>query len=184
MLKKGDKGPEVKELQEALNEDLPPHRKLREDGDFGAKTHEAVVEFQKKKGLPGTGIVDGKTKEELLKKKHPQGEVVISGKPLPPVPRQVLTEILQNASLHSAVVTSVERSPYDKARVMYENIKSKGLAYNYKLYAAAGDAVVKVYEENPGKSREDVIRLMEAKVKELGPSKVSKHCSTSHYVFD
>jgi len=37
---------------------------------------------------------------------------------------------------------------------------------------------------NKDKSRDDVIDLMEQKIKELGPEKVSKHCSDTHFVID
>jgi hypothetical protein len=52
------------------------------------------------------------------------------------------------------------------------------------IYKEPGQKVVKVYQANPSKSRVEVIALMEAKIRELGPTTVSKHCSTTHYVFD
>ena len=58
----GDRGQQVKKLQEALNargEDLDP------DGIFGASTHSAVVAFQAKQGLTPDGIVGPKTRAAL-----------------------------------------------------------------------------------------------------------------------
>lgn len=49
MLKRGDTGPSVKDLQFYL--------KIRGDGDFGPKTEAAVMAFQKAKGLKVDGIV-------------------------------------------------------------------------------------------------------------------------------
>lgn len=49
MLKRGDKGKSVRELQFYL--------KVRVDGDFGPKTEQAVMTFQKAKGLKVDGIV-------------------------------------------------------------------------------------------------------------------------------
>lgn len=49
MLKRGDKGPSVKDLQFYL--------KIRRDGDFGPATEKAVRAFQKAKGLKVDGLV-------------------------------------------------------------------------------------------------------------------------------
>lgn len=58
-LKKGSKGNSVAILQTLLNIDV--------DGDFGPKTKEAVIQFQKAHNLKPDGIVGPKTWEELLK---------------------------------------------------------------------------------------------------------------------
>lgn len=58
---KGDKGSEVKKIQQALlqmGEILP---KYGTDGDFGSETLAAVKNFQKKNNLPVTGQVDSTT---------------------------------------------------------------------------------------------------------------------------
>lgn len=57
ILKKGNKGEDVKTLQKAL--------KLTADGYFGSKTESAVKDFQKSKGLVADGIVGSKTWEAL-----------------------------------------------------------------------------------------------------------------------
>ncbi|MEX2264963.1 MAG: hypothetical protein WD696_23615 [Bryobacteraceae bacterium] len=80
--------------------------------------------------------------------------------------------------------TSVSRTPADQARVMYENCVSKGVQFNKNMYAAAGDKVVDVYAGNKDKPRATVIQLMLAKILEIGPAKVSKHISDTHYTFD
>ena len=49
ILKKGDKGEEVKKLQTLLG--------VTADGDFGNKTDEAVKQFQKDNGLVVDGIL-------------------------------------------------------------------------------------------------------------------------------
>ena len=49
ILKIGDKGNKVKELQDLLN--------ITQDGDFGPKTERAVKEFQKNNGLISDGVV-------------------------------------------------------------------------------------------------------------------------------
>lgn len=57
MLKIGNKGEEVKRLQEALG--------INNDGIFGKQTEEAVKLFQKKNGLEVDGIVGDKTWADL-----------------------------------------------------------------------------------------------------------------------
>ncbi len=53
-LREGDTGPEVEELQKALN---AKGAALKEDGDFGPATESAVIAFQKAVGLNADGIV-------------------------------------------------------------------------------------------------------------------------------
>lgn len=57
LLKKGDKGENVKILQKALG--------IESDGDFGPKTETAVKEFQKKNGLYADGLVGNATQKAL-----------------------------------------------------------------------------------------------------------------------
>lgn len=58
-LQEGSVGPEVKQLQQSLQQQgLNPGST---DGVFGAGTKAAVIAFQKSKGIEGNGIVDAKT---------------------------------------------------------------------------------------------------------------------------
>ncbi|MBL9031151.1 MAG: carboxypeptidase regulatory-like domain-containing protein [Phycisphaerae bacterium] len=97
---------------------------------------------------------------------------------------RVLKEILKAAGLKSAKITSGSRDAYNQARVMYDNIVEHGVDHQKNLYAAAGDKVIDVYVANKDKSREEIIEAMKAKVIELGPSTVSKHCSDDYDVID
>ena len=56
----GAKGSSVQKIQEALNIDA--------DGSFGPGTDAAVKAFQKKEGMPVTGIVDEETYRRILMK--------------------------------------------------------------------------------------------------------------------
>lgn len=58
----GDRGQQVKRLQEALN---AQGESLDADGVFGPGTHAAVVSFQARHGLTPDGIVGSKTKAAL-----------------------------------------------------------------------------------------------------------------------
>jgi RNA polymerase sigma factor (sigma-70 family) len=64
-LKSGSKGPQVSALQQLLNAKLKPSPELTVDGDFGPLTEQAVKDFQKKKKLETTGVVDDKTADAL-----------------------------------------------------------------------------------------------------------------------
>ncbi|MFA5925149.1 MAG: peptidoglycan-binding protein [Methylococcaceae bacterium] len=58
----GDRGPEVRELQEKLNQ---TGTGLKIDGEFGPLTHAAVVAFQAGHGLRPDGVVGPKTRAAL-----------------------------------------------------------------------------------------------------------------------
>lgn len=161
--------------------------KMVQMGACGPDTIAAIRDFQRRvlKMANPDGRVDpnGKTLAKLSEA-APVAAVVVSGVEIAEPAKRVLVDILKAAGLTSAKVTSGVRTAADQARVMYENIASKGVDFNYKLYGVNGDKVVKVYADNPGKPKDAVIALMQAKIVELGPSKVSKHCSDTHYVFD
>lgn len=65
-VRKGDRGPIVKEIQQRLLKlgfNIGP---THADGNFGQKTEEAVKKFQARYGLKATGVVDSKTYEKLI----------------------------------------------------------------------------------------------------------------------
>ena len=62
-IKYGNKGSEVKTLQEALNKTAPYG--LKPDGIFGAKTEAAVRDYQRRQGLSIDGIAGPKTWSKL-----------------------------------------------------------------------------------------------------------------------
>ena len=101
---------------------------------------------------------------------------------------QVLEDILQAAGLSSAVISSTSRTPTDQARVMFNNIVSKGVAAQKKLYAAAGDAVIDEYvkAKKAKKTPTEIKAAMEAKIIAIGPTKVSHHAADPNIlcVFD
>jgi len=65
LVKKGDVGPEVTKVQEALV-DRGISVVGEVDGAFGGKTEAGIQEFQGTVGLPRTGVMDFKTNEALL----------------------------------------------------------------------------------------------------------------------
>ncbi len=58
VLRFGDRGPDVRQLQEVLNS---KGANLGIDGDFGEKTQDAVKAFQQQNGLKADGVVGPKT---------------------------------------------------------------------------------------------------------------------------
>jgi peptidoglycan hydrolase-like protein with peptidoglycan-binding domain len=62
-LKRNDKGKGVKAVQEWLT---LHHNHVSTDGDFGPATEAAVIQFQKKRKLGGTGVVDEATWKKLV----------------------------------------------------------------------------------------------------------------------
>ncbi|MDF2504588.1 L,D-transpeptidase family protein [Clostridium sp.] len=82
VLKAGDKGDDVKDIQKKLNKF---GYTVGEDGDFGEQTVYAVMDFQHKHGLTTSGIVLGDTLNDLKKDPTPdvmyqaQAQAVFSG---------------------------------------------------------------------------------------------------------
>ncbi|MFK5912878.1 MAG: TIGR02594 family protein [Woeseiaceae bacterium] len=60
-IRKGNQSQLVTRLQILLNQNLTPSPKLVPDGDFGKKTYDVVVQFQKLKNLKTDGVVGDKT---------------------------------------------------------------------------------------------------------------------------
>ena len=92
----------------------------------------------------------------------------------------LLKQIGAESGNSKIMITSTARTPNDQARIMFDNCTKLGIASQYKLYGHNGDKIIKVYEEETtGKQfkRDDVISKMEQKIREIGPSKVSKHCA-------
>lgn len=69
-LRKGDTGPQVKALQQALCDLGWSFPKYGVDGDFGAETEANVKGFQRISGLPVTGVVDQATRDKLAAATH------------------------------------------------------------------------------------------------------------------
>lgn len=66
ILKKGCKGKDVESMQAILIEKGYNCGKSMADGDFGANTEKAVINFQTDKNLECTGICDAKTWKQLI----------------------------------------------------------------------------------------------------------------------
>jgi len=66
VLKLGSRGDDVRRLQRLLNLHLDADEQLKVDGNFGPKTREAVLDFQKGEGLKPDGVVGRDTWFSLI----------------------------------------------------------------------------------------------------------------------
>ncbi len=93
----------------------------------------------------------------------------------------VVKQLLREAGEANALITSVQRSPEDQARVMFENL----IHGKYIKYKAAGQSVVDVYNAlTDGLTQEEIIAqstsiqsAMLEQIYSVGPTNVSHHCS-------
>ena len=105
----------------------------------------------------------------------------------------LVKRLLRESGQGRAVITSTSRLPSEQARAMFDNL-FRGTSPNY---AAPGLQVVKVYRtltrgltlSKISARRDAIVNAMEAKILEVGPNNVSKHCNTeqgyaSYQVFD
>ncbi|PWW30739.1 hypothetical protein [Chryseobacterium sp. AG844] len=90
----------------------------------------------------------------------------------------ILREVGEKTKNYLITITSTARDPYNQARVMYDNIVKKGMKEQRNIYKASGQKVLDIYDnaKAKGKNKQEIIKEMEAKIKELGPKTVSKHC--------
>lgn len=90
--------------------------------------------------------------------------------PLHPKWHDLLSTVLNNAGIYKPVyISSTYRNAHDQARIMYENIQTKGLSSQKKLYNLQYDLVLNEYETAPSPlNKEGKISLMENKIKNLG----------------
>lgn len=182
---------DVRHVQDMLNRcvsKLAPMGPVTVSGQCDSKTVLLIEEFQRRvvrTPMPD-GRVDpgGRTLALLIGAPTTGVEPVLSGTPLPVAAAKVLRETLASAGVASARVSSVSRAPAQQARIMYDSCVAKGAAFNKRMYAKAGDKVVDVYTANKDEPREAVIKLMLAKIAEVGPEQMSRHVSETHYTFD
>ena len=74
-VQQGSQGADVRRLQILLNDKLIPRPHLRVDGDFGARTHAAVLAFQAQERLKVDGVVGERTWAALGQKAPTNAEL-------------------------------------------------------------------------------------------------------------
>ena len=175
----GDNLPEDVEMVRSL---------LAEHGLINLDVETAIEQFQRSAlGMESPdGRVDpgGRTWRALTGSSEGLVEPTLHGLPLDEPAAEILRRILTESGHSSAKITSVQRTPADQARIMYENIAAHGVAAQKNLYAEPGREVIDVFASMPNSPRDEVIAAMLEKIEEIGPERVSNHCSTSRWVFD
>lgn len=91
---------------------------------------------------------------------------------------------LRASGTPTAMITSTVRSPEDQARAMFDNLLRTGVAAQLDIYAAPGDAVIRVYQRaTSGLTRGQILSMsssiqseMTTEIYSQGPSNVSRHC--------
>jgi len=91
----------------------------------------------------------------------------------------VLQDALKKSDNSSTTISSTARTPADQARIMYNNLKTAGVAEQKRLYGKFGDQVIDVYESSTiaGKTKDQILQDMVSKINNIGPTNVSKHLS-------
>jgi peptidoglycan hydrolase-like protein with peptidoglycan-binding domain len=92
MLRRGDRGSDVSDLQDMLNARPMIEPKLNVDGVFGKKTDAAVRQFQKTEHLSVDGIVGPRTWGALLNSPSPKPKPTPNGD-LPPAPNPMAQRV-------------------------------------------------------------------------------------------
>jgi hypothetical protein len=96
-----------------------------------------------------------------------------------PYSLSVLEDVLATAGLRKALISSTSRDPADQARVMYDNLEQHGADHQRKLYARGGRMVIDEYVrcKGEGMSASQIRANMERRIREIGPTRVSRHAS-------
>lgn len=92
-----------------------------------------------------------------------------------------LSRDMKRSDVDEMVITRTVSTPFEQARIMYDNIETKGIKNQQKLYGPNGDKVIDVYMKlkRQGKNRKEVIKTMNMEINRLGPRMVSRHCLKS-----
>ncbi|ASA56957.1 peptidoglycan-binding domain-containing protein [Vibrio gazogenes] len=198
--KKGDKGDEVKLIQEALLKLGFDLGTAGADGDFGNGTKSKIELFQNSyepkndvhpdykigsaDGIVGKNsikaldeaLVDGwKYEFEVIvtyKANIPENKRVVSDKSI-----ELIKRAFENVKVRQAVITSTLRTPEEQAQIMYRNAKIN-FEKQYRMYRWVGKSVLDVYKNNQHSS--NTVELMKNKIIEQlsEGNKTSKHCTT------
>lgn len=95
----------------------------------------------------------------------------------------VIKEILAAAGETGCTINSTARTPESQANAMYVNLEKPDQTVQMQkdLYKGPGEKVIDIYVASKAakKSAADIKADMTAKIKEIGPSSVSKHCADS-----
>lgn len=122
-------------------------------------------------------------------------EPELTGREVPAAARSVLLDVLKQAGLESARVTSTTRTVAEQAKVMFDFVNKNGFEAALELYGPHGDAIIKVcaasYKQN-GKCVDQVLpkmveetrRQIELLQKQGDHRTELMHTSDTHFTID
>jgi hypothetical protein len=98
----------------------------------------------------------------------------------------VLRDLLIDAGLTAATITSGQRTVEQQARAMYTNLVTLGVPSQRALYRDSGDKVIDEFERasQAGMTPDQVRAAMVTKIIEVGPTNVSNHIDPRFHTFD
>jgi hypothetical protein len=98
---------------------------------------------------------------------------------LTPFSKRVLQDIMRDAGIPFALITSTQRTPAEQARAMFNNLEALGVKSQKDLYGPNGDLVIDVFVagKRAGKTAAQIQKDMERRIIGLGPSNVSHHAA-------
>jgi hypothetical protein len=94
---------------------------------------------------------------------------------------QFLTQAMDyKAGFQNSTVTSFIRTPYDQARIMYENYLRTGAQEQFNIYGPNGDRVIQSFIDNRNLPPQEIISRSATLVEEMAQNGqyVSNHLST------
>jgi hypothetical protein len=96
-----------------------------------------------------------------------------------PFALEVIKDLLRKAGEASCTITSTARTPAAQANAMYRNIVGTSVKSQKDLYGHWGDLVIDQYvtSKKAGKTPDQIKADMTAKIIEIGPANVSRHCA-------
>lgn len=114
---------------------------------------------------------------------------VVDGVALDPAPQEVLLEILADAGLPKATVSSYERTTAKQAALMYGICERDGVKKAKRLYSSKSHSILDIYVAHAGEPEAEVVDLMTAEVEavleRLGPGrKTMMHVASANFTFD
>lgn len=101
----------------------------------------------------------------------------INGLPIPQKAKDILLDLIKEAGVAEVTITSTTRTPAEQTAIMYNYIKTYGVANTKRLYGPEGDSVTDVYvrEKNAGKNETEIKQAMLDELKKQLPNAVANN---------
>jgi hypothetical protein len=161
VLGKGDEGPFVEDLQDDLNRELEGSD-LTVDGDFGALTEDAVMDYQRSRGLDVDGIVGEQTWAALDSHMPPY---------VPPGTPPPLSDEQMDAISAIAINSRIANYNWDDRGIApdgYVTGFALAFANTYRQLLGGYSPAVEMAKKNSGNSEKDVLQWYYTQYRDAG----------------